>query len=214
MKQAIIDRYGKEPSTMDELAECVLMTIQHKTKKKCVGFQWEVEYDRKVRNSHSAPQSGVVNWTADDDKPTRYRGFSGRVWIRYKNDSVRFGSDGLSGTLIYSGTGGFGSYNGPWTRVSSAYHHEVYLVGEKSWFTEPQIYSFDLKIWLDDWPLIRDYFDEFDRMNDQRRLMSVLRNNFAPHKDEVFRHFFLWEEKKTLENDIKFIEGIDNRVLA
>ena len=214
MKQAIIDRYGKEPSTMDELAECVLMTIQHKTKKKCVWFKWEVEYNRKVSNSHSAPLCGVTNWTGDDDKPMWYRGFSGRVWIRYKNVSICFGSDGLSGTLIYSGTGGFGSYDGPWSRVASEYHHKVYLAGKKSRFVKPHIYSYDLKIWLDDWPLIRDYFDEFDHMNDRRRLVSTLRSTYALHRDEIFTHSFLWEEKKTLENDKKFIEGIDNRVLA
>jgi hypothetical protein len=101
-KQHVLDVFGREPETLDELAYCTIKVIESvkadrwghsKTTETCnvVGFSWDIR-DSMVSNSHSAPLDGVSNWGGKDGLPTVYPGWTGRVWIRYDNTGLSPGS--------------------------------------------------------------------------------------------------------------------------
>jgi hypothetical protein len=43
-------------------------------------------YREHCSNSHNAPRDGVTNWSGDQDKPTGYPGFYGRVRYKLRNE--------------------------------------------------------------------------------------------------------------------------------
>lgn len=190
-KQAILNIIGQEPTTLDELFEAVKKVIGPKLDKdgepiKLVGLQWDIHFDNEVSNSHSCPLNGVTNWSArDDNKPTHYRGWSGRVWVRFADEISGWGSDIVEPSLIYVGTGGFGGYMGPWEHLSSAIFRD-------GMFKRPVCYSWDCKIWLDDWPELEKWI-MFEQLGD---------------KTTYQKHFKLWEDAETKLNDDKILKTI------
>jgi hypothetical protein len=204
-KQKILDIYGKEPSTLNELGECTIAVINasvstpnfHSRKSFCpvnvIGFRWEVRWGESVSNSHQCPLSGVTNWgNRDSNAPTGYPGWSGRVWIRYDKEPDTFGSDLFRNTLTYTGTGGYGSYDGPWTYLSTIHYRKN--GHSKRIEKRPSIYSWDYRFYEDDWPLVAEFVEQ--------------RRNWAALQDKPYErsHTFMWQDEATVEADKEYIE--------
>lgn len=207
-KQRILDVYGQEPATLDELAKCTIAVINsqknysgyeaHERKNahplKVVGFSWDIRYSDTVSNSHSAPLDGVQNFGRKADKPTSYPGYTGRVWIRYADEPASFlSSHSFEATLTHPGTGGAGSYNGPWQAVSSARFKRHGHARGGNTYPEIHCYSWDYRFFLADWPLLKENFE-------QERLMAALSG-----KSVITHHTFLWNDLATVAADQDFM---------
>lgn len=179
---------------LDKVAHAVIEKISQRVP--VAGFSWQIRLYASVSNTHQAPQNGVQNFTGDPDLPIGYPGFVGRVWIRYGDDRPKHqpGSEPFWGTLTYTGTGGSGGYNGPWTRVRSLWHkHREILTGE---FAEPSIHSWDYIFFLADWP-------DLEKRLDQQRIISALTGESEPG---IFR--YLWTDPEYVEQDRLMSERI------
>ena len=195
---------GKEPANLDELFEGVIHVLNHtlaaqehsKGRNYVVGLKWDVRYSSTVSNSHSAPLSGRMNWGRKDAKvPSSYPGFTGRVWVRYKHEPNSFGSDPFGLTLTHTGTGGYGSYDGPWSNISKAYYCADGKLKSKAY--EPACYSWDFRFFLDDFPLIK-------RRIEKQETLEAIRGNQA-----VIYHDKLWEDPDTAAQDEKLIQLVN-----
>lgn len=192
LKQRILDVYGKEPAGLDDLARCVMAIINSNCKTPILGFKWNMTHGT-VSNTHSCPLNGVRNWNNSPDKPIRYPGWTGRVWIRYADGTGR-GSEHFNGTLTYPGTGGFGGYDGDWEQVYKAYMKvHRYRRGKPEVYPEPQIYSWDYRFYDSDWP---DLYKPF--------LFDMLAGKGYPT-----RHMFSWNDPVTRIRDEEFMLGLE-----
>lgn len=166
VKQKLIDLYGREPHTLDEIAICVINHINNfryedyygRKKKTYIpevfGFHWEVCYG-EVSNSHSCPLSGITNWSRHSDKVRYYHGWSGRVWIRYRDMrgvGGHFGSTPFQGSMTHTGTGGYGSYSGPWNNVITL-TSEIRKATKWKKDIELPVYGYDYRFFEMDWLL-------------------------------------------------------------
>lgn len=181
---------------LDEVAEHVILTINRNLVSQdatVLGFAWKISHG-SVSNSHSKPKDGVLNWDGKaklkdgSPAPRNYSGWSGRVWIRYSKPISGFGSNPFYNTLTYTGTGGFGSYGGPWSEISNA----QYLNVKKLQYPEPQVYSWDYQFFDSDFPNLETAL-AFDHLS-KRSLV-------APHR-------FEWQDSKTVEADRVFLSLI------
>jgi hypothetical protein len=99
----------------------------------------DVSFNKRVSNSHSAPQNKPSNFSREDNKPTSYPGWYGRIWYILSKEPKGFSSNSLNETYLHSGTGGYGLYNLPdYTKEDKDYP-----------------LSYDVKIFLDDFPEIK-----------------------------------------------------------
>ena len=156
--------YGGEPASASEVFDCVLAVLQHyaaQDNHRVVGLKWDLCHSNEVSNTHSKPHNGVENWGGKQGLPMGYPGWTGRVWVRYSGDGDRYrGSDLFAQTMTHTGTGGYGSYNGPWewiyklkhkmaTRLGISYHDIKY---------DTHCYSWDYRFYDADWPRMNDGF--------------------------------------------------------
>lgn len=203
-KKRILDIYGKEPSTMEELVKCVIAVANsnHSLTQeiKLVGFSWDLRYEDKVANTHCSPLGKNTNWGGDKDEQRSYPGFIGRVWIRYEQKAHSWGSDGMKNTLVHTGSGGAGVYNGPWTNISNQ-RYKKYNADRACTVKIPveqcYCYSYDCKIFLDDWPLLAEWIE-------QQHFWDVLKTD----KKQPIVHKFEWNDHKTVEEDRLFLEEV------
>lgn len=184
-------------NSMDKMAQAILDSIQKATDNQCIGFKWEIGYAPKVRNSHACPVNGVTNCMGLPEHPSGYRGFEGRVWLRLNLDlkkrHVNWGSDAFIGSRSHTGTGGAGSYNGPWKYTDRI-----------------PCYSWDYRIFIDDWPDlgIDDLLRDHEYQNERRRLLSILKNGHDyHHRDHRLGHSFFWDA--TAEENLEKVVDID-----
>lgn len=220
LRDNVIKCYGKEPATLDELGEAIVAIIgnhsprnsstrsdKHNVPKKVnvLGFAWDISYSDRVSNSHSAPRSGKTNWCGRaEGAPSNYPGFQGRVWIRYDSDKdFGFGSDPFRESMSHTGTGGAGSYDGEWKAIASAYYKKF---GHKrtTEIGRPELFSWDYKIFLDDWPLIKELITKETDAMDLRNTYKILANQ----PKEVFKldHKYSWNDPATVEADEAFLK--------
>lgn len=210
IKRRILKIWGGEPRSLGELAQCVIAVINRQPatrsgSRHCevAGFSWDIRRNKEVSNSHDAPIMGVTNWggnTKLEDgtpAPRSYPGWSGRAWIRYAKPVDTFGSDPFAATLTYPGTGGWGSYDGPWKRISDV-HYQTYGYRRKGpeIYPRPQIYSWDYRFFDSDWPELY-YYELFDLIKQ------------APTSNQ---HQFIWEDPATMAADKEFIKKYSKRV--
>jgi len=156
-KKFILDIFGREPSTLNELGDCARAVIDNELNKsdnRCVGLQWDIRYSDTVSNTHDAPVSGQTNFGSRDGKPTSYPGWLGRVWVRYAKYPESSGSDPFRRTLTYTGTGGYGSYRGPWEQVARTHYERQLRKKQKLDYHEPAIFSWYYRFFADDWPAL------------------------------------------------------------
>jgi hypothetical protein len=163
LRQQLFEAHG-EPASLDELFEWIIRVVKslgHGVD----GLSWNIRYREEVSNSHHAPIGGVTNWRRYEvdqqglPLPRGYPGFTGRIWIRYArgfNPGLLFGSEPLETTLTYTGTGGNGLYDGPWSLADSQYFQ---LFGHRDEDPQgrvkrPNCYSWDYKFFLEDFPAL------------------------------------------------------------
>ena len=194
VRMLLTEKFG-EPKNLDELAQFVMAGLNMHADTKVVGFAWEVRYSDKVSNSHSSPIGYPGNWSGrTEGVPTGYPGFSGRVWVRYDRRRDGFGSDPFRLTNTYPGTGGGGAYDGPWSAISSASYRSSLINKNPRTIPEPACYSWDYKIWLWDWPLIR-------QMVEQEQIIAIVANEGLVKP----AHRFIWEDPDTKREDDQYL---------
>lgn len=206
-KQYILDAYGHEPNSLDDLARCVIAVIEHQMNTdgfsrsrrvkqdpyKVLGFAWNIQYTDMVSNSHSAPVGYPQNWRGEPNLPKGYPGWNGRVWIRYADPCRNFGSTPFSKTLTYTGTGGAGGYGGPWEAVSACRFQRYGYRSEKNRYPEIHCYSWDYRFYEHDWP-------ELSTWVEKQKILSVL-----SEKPWQRGHTFVWIDEETLAKDREFM---------
>jgi hypothetical protein len=203
-KKYILDAYGREPASPDELAQCVIKVIESQLNGshthnhyQVVGFAWDIRYSDLVSNSHSSPEGYPQNWEGRDTAPRVYPGWSGRVWIRYADDTVSWGSSPFERTLTHTGTGGAGSYDGPWRSICShrwnRYKNMRSIPADA--YPEPRCYSWDYRFYDLDWPLLAQWVEK-------PRMWAELSGQ--PWDN---RHRFEWTDPEVLAEDARFIAG-------
>lgn len=202
LKNRIVKQFG-EPNDLDQLARAVIGTIdlykdstRSKTAKhKVVGFAWEIRYGN-VSNTHDCPIDGKSNWGGrDPDTPTSYPGWSGRVWIRYSNEHHNgFGSDPFHDTLTYPGTGGWGGYEGPFQKISSARFARYGHTHPEDSYPEPQVYSWDYRFYEADWPGVKEWVEK------QKIIAGLTDRSFDNS------HRFEWWDPSTRSADDQFLK--------
>lgn len=194
-KDALLKAYGKEPSTLDELAEAVIASL--KTDLNVLGFAWRINYSNKVSNSHSSPINGVSNFTREAGVPLGYPGFSGRVWLRTDNKPRSGISDNFARTCTRPGTGGQGGYSGPWEYISqfSYRRSSSYVPSYKV-----QCYGWDYRFFIEDFPLVAELVEQI-------QTISNLKNE--PFSIE---HRFEWTDPETAKADELYVNSQPVRV--
>lgn len=200
-KQQCQDRLFQQrgsPSTLDELGELLIAHINSKGKQpQVLGLHWEISYIKMISNSHSAPVAGVQNFERNAALPKGYPGFAGRIWFRLNKSGL--GSSALSESLTYTGTGGYGTYNGPYRALSRNWHsyqvardqNKQILLKHK--ISEPEVYSYDYRIYLADWPLL-------EKTINQQIIVNTLKGN----PTEIV-HRFDWVDNETQQQDREFV---------
>ena len=201
IKDKIVKQFG-EPKSLDEMALTVIKTIESyrgprnaEFQTRVAGFAWDIRYG-VVSNTHDCPINGETNWGGrDEDRPQNYPGWSGRVWIRYGNENRNgFGSDPFSTTLTYTGTGGWGGYNGPFQKISSARFQRYGHSHDPECYPEPQVYSWDYRFFAADWPGLIDWRER------EIILASLKGQSVSNH------HRFEWWDPLTRDQDDQFLK--------
>ena len=200
VKDAILERWGHEPDSLDDLARCVIDSINHHFSRaaqrtRVVGFVWNIQYNNAVSNTHSSPIMGEKNWHRNPHIPTGYPGYQGRVWIRYDQPPISFASDAFNSSLTYTGTGGGGSYDGIWSTISRL-HYQKYGNQTKTPYPRPNVYSWDYRFFASDWPALPDPYREM--------LFDILRTNHML----AYNHKFVWEDPGVFNRDRQFRESV------
>lgn len=203
IKDKIVKQFG-EPKSLDELALTVIRVIETysetpraRPKARVVGFAWDIHYG-DVSNTHECPVGGETNWGGrDEDKPQSYPGWRGRVWIRYANErkgGFGFGSDPFRITLTYPGTGGWGDYDGPFKKISTARFRRYGHRHDPECYPEPQIYSWDYRFFAADWPGLSDWRE--------REIVLAALKGRSPSN----HHRFEWWDPLTRDQDDQFLK--------
>jgi hypothetical protein len=193
-KKKILDIYGKEPRSLQELGEAMLSYVDHKLKSKnnrVVGLCWDVRKRELVSNTHQAPEGKPTNWShSRTDLPKGYPGYAGRIWFRF-DQHPDYASYTWSDTLTYTGTGGYGGYGGHWEYIFLLCHRASLRMSlkERAQFhkTHPiHAYSYDFCFFSEDWPGL-----EYGRVFD---ILKGSDHDNQPHR-------FKWEDADTVKKD-------------
>jgi hypothetical protein len=188
-------KHHAEPRNLDELAQIVIATINRNVVSdvegcRVVGFVWDIKHGA-VRTSHSHP----ILTERNESVPYygEVPGWNGRVWIRFSDEIKHWGSDSFSRTLTYPGTGGAGSYNGPWAQVAQA-HFNRFGHG-----TYPKIhcFSWEYRLYDSDWPLLAEVIEW-----EKNKTWAVLTDTTFNRPD----HQFKWVDESVAAADEKFIQ--------
>jgi hypothetical protein len=148
--QSLFDKHG-EPETIHDMGEF----IKKASGDKLVGLQLELVFSEKVSNSHHSPIGKPQNWSSrNNDLPTSYPGYQGRIWFRAREDHSATGwSHNLvrngSVAIGHVGTGGYGAYSGPWETI-----YGIQYRLQRTKLVTPRIncYSYDYRIFVEDFP--------------------------------------------------------------
>lgn len=191
--QALKDKYG-DPATIEEFSDLVPVMVNDILKTRVlIGFGWNLSYSLSVSNTHHCPIGGVTNWGGrDENAPTGYPGWHGRIWVLYDREFQVGGPEHSSSALnqirILTGTGGYGTYNqtgGPW---------DYNLIKSHKWAP----YSWDVRFFSGDWPLEQTMAE-----HEKVRMLSMLRGENPPHYPKTIHYWYSDEVKDEVREAIK-----------
>ncbi len=179
----IIKIYGRQPTDLDDLAACIIKVIESQPntwfgcKKKVSNFRvaglaWNISHKLRISGKQE---------------------FTGRVWIRYADKILGFGSDPFDKTMTRTGTGGGGSYNGPWDATYKQYYRLPRSVCRT--IPEPFLYSWDYSIDLDNFPALTEWVEA------EKLFCTLAGQKFVLH------HQFNWTDPAFDEADKAFLES-------
>lgn len=174
--------------------------MSHKIDNEIIGLHWKMDYKDVVSNTHAAPHNGKTNWGGrHKDLPRGYPGFEGRVWIRYRNEMSISGSDPLRACLLYTGTGGFGTYEGPWAKLASELNKFVMDNMDTPTPTRkkdlPFCYSWDARFFM------ADLDPEIAEQMEQDYFLRILKTDTGKSIEKRYSHHFKWDDTMTLAKD-------------
>ena len=212
-QQFIKDTYGKEPESLDEIAQACIAVIDKVCKSSVIGFAWNVAYERNVSNSHNGPVAGHSNFGGRNSKANgvrSYPGFYGRVWIRFTGAGEFMSlSDHFEKTLTYTGSGGGGAYDGLWSEVCSAAYRSRNKNGMHN-YPEPHCFSWDYRFFASDFLGIQDTIvaeiAAHELAEDEKYIWAELNTEYYKRKEFALRHRFEWENPTVKEADAAFIQ--------
>jgi len=202
IKERILQVYGREPESLDELARCVIAVIENQKNDdygqggknyRVAGFAWDIHYRDLVSNTHSSPAGLPQNWRGEAHLPKGYPGWMGRVWIRYAEPCRSFGSSPFDSTLTHTGTGGAGGYGGPWETISAERFRRYGHKRVKDAYPEICCYSWDYRIYQADWPKLTQWVEK-------QQIWSELSG-----KPWLKNHTFEWNDPEVLAQDAAFL---------
>lgn len=104
-----------------------------------LGMRLELAWNKNLRITHCAPVGKKVMWGSKYDAERSQQvnpGFRGRVWFLYNKSPESVPT--LVHTRFHTGTGGYGSYGGPFTPGDG------YPL------------SYDCQLFAEDWPVLRE----------------------------------------------------------
>ncbi len=204
-RQNFINRYG-DPETYEELFYNVLQSIDDQlagTGLHVAGLGWSIMYSTRLSCTHSAPAGQNTNWSGDNAYPKHYPGWVGRVWIRLNSLLPDDNHPNLSymfrNTLTHTGTGGYGSYNGPWSNVAKA----AYNAATEYHRREVVSYSWDFKIFEQDFPLISANIIK-------KHLLTIIKTNETPRIDGSNMS---WTHPETERKDTELLVAYSDETL-
>lgn len=199
----IQDIYGKSPESLDEIAEACIAVISQKHE--VTGFAWNIQYEPEISNSNEAPIGKKTNWYRRKHLPLGYPGFHGRVWIRFRTSPPAFTSSLFPATLTYVGTGGYGSYKGPWDEIAKAAYHSKGCTGFDERYNNVACYGWDYRFFIDDFPKFAEIFTE-TRIKpwEQEQLLETLKGN-RPRRFHA-QHSYQWNNSTIYQEDEAFLQ--------
>lgn len=119
--KASLDHLRNTATTTSEISEwiinnCYSLAFYNNIKLtdnfRIITVDFNLTWQSRCSNSHSAPLNGVRNWGATtSDLPANYPGVCGRIAIKYSGNTNAFFSNIFKGTGINFGTGGGGGAN-------------------------------------------------------------------------------------------------------
>lgn len=196
-KQQLLSLFD-EPKSLDDLGNGILKYFKNTVHRdhygndvliNIVGLSWELKYTDTIITTHCAPLGKSSSMTNPESLP----GFTGRIWLRTESDFSGWLSKTISKCVLHPGSGGVGSYDGPWKNVNAAFYNEYGPKPTNTKIPKPIMYSWDCKIFLDDLPLIKQYIEN-------HKLMSTLKSELYS-----FKHSFLWNDPETAERDENYL---------
>lgn len=243
-KKRALAIYGKPVTTMDDIGYLTIAVLnqqdnderiynlegkQHisyaQRKLVCVGLKWTLTRSDRVSNSHSGPLLGYSNWNNDyEDGVRNYPGWEGRVWVRYAQPREGFGKT-FEEAMSFTGTGGWGAYDGPWTNVSSSRYRTFGQDrnGIASRYPEVACYSYDYRMYESDWPEIAHLWPQhiaaYEAQVDQIKkdnLLNTIKTVRMPFIGPMapLTHVFFWEDPATKAKDEDFLDRLKTGELA
>ena len=169
VRDRFVAQHG-EPANLDELGRALVDHINNlgassKGRDKgqqVLGLVWNISSGEQC-NSHNAPVGIPSNFR----DPERFPAFYGKVWLRLAKPPGYSAADYFEGTCCHVGSGGGGSYDGPWDKIYEMWHkqHRRWRTRIKPDYPEPILYSWTFTVWLQDWPLIEKHYSKLDMLD-------------------------------------------------
>jgi hypothetical protein len=214
-RQRLIDLFGHDPLSLDEIAQAAIVVINDNVRRpdsfyrydgnnKVIGFAWDLTHSNKVSNTHHAPLNGQTNWGGmNPSAGNGYPGWEGRIWVRFKQAPKSFSDDTFLDTLIHPYCGGGGTYDGLWKPVSTLVY-ETYGHKRPTGLRIPSthFYSYQFMLFDSDFPQAKD-------IEDHKKLVTW--NTLQDKQTAAARHSFKWEDQATLKFDKEFMAEFKKR---
>lgn len=185
-------RYG-EPCSLDQLFYHIVL-VSNANQPVLTGLAVSLRRSECVPNSHSCPIDGSMNFNGDPLMVRGYPGWNGRLWLRLEDNTKDFSSTSWCWrTNTHTGSGGFGSYNGPWKDIRQLRHQH----GQRHPYPEPICYSWDYRIYEQDWPRVAQWWQHM-------KTVSQLHHNCEPDSN----YYFAWENPAIAERDRRYMQEL------
>lgn len=205
VRNRFVAQHG-EPANLDELGLALVNHVNNlgasskgrDKDQRVLGLVWNISSGEQC-NSHNSPV-GIPSSFRD---PDRFPAFYGRVWLRLAKAPGWSATDYFEGSCCHLGSGGGGSYDGPWDQLYTTWHqqHRRWRTRVKPDYPEPNLYSWTFTVWLQDWPLIEKHYGKLDMLD----MIKGVRVDYLKRN-----HTFAYEAEGIDAADGKYIQQYAN----
>lgn len=180
-----------EPSDLDAMCHFIVDAMIENLKDdrngtELLGLALNMTYLEKVSNTHSSPAGFFENWGGKAQLPTGYPGLSGRCWILLSRSPSGFSSSITQGSGLHTGTGGYGSYDGPFSYPSVSQTFYPLSYGAK-------VFEYDFE---------KSFLEISKRISENKekigieKVMARLEGRHYAEPCVAIKHKFLWTSDK------------------